>query len=94
MSRYRGCSPSWPAEHDPSRADLELRASLAHQNTEILRYFLGCSWISVSSSRNWMHRPRRLAVERGIGGEHAEGAVPLLELGHERVGLLHARGRG
>src|SRR5690349_18626011 len=41
-------------EHDPARTHLQLRPPFAHQNTEILRYFLGCAWMSVSSSRNWM----------------------------------------
>src|SRR6185312_428023 len=43
-----------PPEHDPARTDFQLRPPLAHQNTEILRYFLGWAWMSVSSSRNWI----------------------------------------
>jgi hypothetical protein len=41
-----------PAEDDSPGAHLQFGATLAHQKTEILRYFLGWAWISARSSRN------------------------------------------
>src|SRR5215204_2937732 len=44
--------PRNPAEHDASGAHLQLGATFTHQQTEILRYFLGSASMALISCRN------------------------------------------